>query len=108
MSHTFTVPDEQYIKLEGAARQQGTSAEELFRTWLTSVTGVSSNQVDDVRLRAVQAHWSEANPGVDPPTISELRDHPLLQAAGIFASASPGWGDRHDEIIAEEALSTIK
>jgi hypothetical protein len=104
MSHAFTVPDEQYGRLEEVARQQGTTAEELFRTWLTGVIAVPSNQADDLHLREVQARWRGANPGIDPPTISELRDHPLLQAAGIFASESPGWGDRHNDIIAEEAL----
>jgi hypothetical protein len=104
MSHTFIVPDEQYTRLEEVARQKGISAGELFRTWLTGLTGRASNLENDARLHEIQAHWSGANPGVDPPTISELRDHPLLQAAGIFASASPGWGDKHDDIIAEEAL----
>ncbi len=104
MSHVFTVPDEQYVRLEELARQRGTTVEDLFRAWLRTVIAKSDNQADDSSLLEAQARWIAANPGLTPPTISEIREHPLLQAAGIFASGAPGWAERHDEIIAEDAL----
>lgn len=106
MSHVFTVPDEEYVRLEERARQRGTTAEELFRSWLRSVTAELGNQVDDSQLLEAQAAWAAANPGLNPPSLDELRDHPLLRAAGILASRVPGWGNRHDEIVADEALDS--
>ena len=34
----------------------------------------------------------------------ELRNHPLLQIAGILDIGGPGWADRHDEYFAGEPL----
>lgn len=31
----------------------------------------------------------------------ELQNHPLLDAAGMFAVGEPGWADKHDEYLAE-------
>ena len=39
-----------------------------------------------------------------PPNEEEMRAHPLLRGAGVVRSGAPGWADRHDELIAEEAL----
>lgn len=104
MSHVFTVPDEDYARLEERARQRGATPEELFQGWLRSITAEPASNVDESQLLEAQARWIAANPGLTPPTIAELREHPLLRAAGIFASGAPGWGERHDAIIADEAL----
>jgi hypothetical protein len=31
----------------------------------------------------------------------ELQNHPLLEAAGMFAVGEPGWADKHDEYLAK-------
>lgn len=38
------------------------------------------------------------------PTIKELLNGPLFQAAGMFEINEPGWADKHDEYIAETYL----
>jgi hypothetical protein len=38
------------------------------------------------------------------PTIEELLNGPLFQAAGMFEINEPGWADKHDEYIAETYL----
>lgn len=107
MSHVFTVPDEEYTRLEEAARKQGVTVDELFQAWVGSVnTADESDAAEAQRICDVQRHWAAINPGAAPLTEEELRQHPLLQAMGTFASGAPGWADRHDELLAEAALDT--
>ena len=90
MSHVIELSDEQYAALETYAQRQGRSPDELIRAWVASL------------VEQPQADWADE----PPPTEEELREHPILGLAGIFAIGEPGWADRHDEIIAEEALNT--
>ena len=107
MSHVFTVPDEEYARLERAAEPRGVTVEQLFQAWVGSVTAADETETtDEHRIRAAQQHWAALNPGAAPLTVEELREHPLLQAMGACASGEPDWAERHDELLAEPALDT--
>jgi hypothetical protein len=64
----------------------------------------TENDHDEKDLLEAQARWIGVNHRITPPTLDELREHPLLRGVGIFASGAPGWAERHDDIIADEAL----
>jgi hypothetical protein len=59
-----------------------------------------------MRPRRVGRRWAVLGDAITQPTQAELRAHPLLRAAGILHSGTAGVADRHDKIIAEEALYT--
>jgi hypothetical protein len=102
MSRTLNLSDEEYAQLERAARQQGSTIAELVRAWIDSMSPAQADQ----GISDVQARWENLGEAVVAPTEEELRAHPLLRAAGIVHSGAPGWSDRHDELIAEEALDS--
>ena len=79
MSHTFTLTDEQYARLERTAHDQGHSAEELFQAWLNALV-LPANEPDIAEARA---RWAALNLQVQPPTDEELRAHPFLRVVGI-------------------------
>lgn len=102
MSRTLNLSDEEYAQLEQAAQKQGSTIAELVRAWIDSMSSDQANR----HIRDAQARWATMGASVVPPAEEELRAHPLLRAAGIVHSGAPGWADRHDELIAEEALDS--
>ena len=103
MSRVLELSDEEYTRLEQAARQRGSTIDELVRSWINGMSAFPS----DRKVREAQARWAALGESVAQPTLDELRAHPLLRVAGVFNSGSPGLADLHDEIIAEEALNLI-
>jgi hypothetical protein len=57
-------------------------------------------------LNELPSRWAELSESIVPPTMEELRAHPLLRAMGVFHSGVTGLAERHDEIIAEDALDS--
>ncbi len=102
MSRALELSDEEYARLEQAAQQQGSTITELVRAWIESMSVDSSEQ----SIQEALAHWATIGESTVRPTQDELRAHPLLRAVGIISSGAPGWADRHDDIIAEEALDS--
>jgi hypothetical protein len=102
MSQALNISDEEYTRLEQAAKQQGSSIADLVHTWIASI----NNPLSPDEVRAAQARWATLSARVTPPTEQELQAHPLLGAAGLIHSGVIGWADRHDEPLAEEALET--
>ena len=100
MSRALELSDEEYARLEQAARQQGSTIDELVRSWIDGMSAFPSDQ----KVREAQARWAALGESIVQPTPDELRTHPLLRVSGVFNSDSPGLADLHDEIIAEEAL----
>jgi hypothetical protein len=102
MSRALELSDEEYARLEQAAQQQGSTIAELVRAWIESMSIGSSEQ----DIQEALARWAALGESAVWPTQDELRAHPLLRAVGIISSGAPGWADRHDDIIAEEALDS--
>jgi hypothetical protein len=102
MSRALELSDEEYARLEQAAQQQGSTIADLVRAWIESMSIGSSEQ----DIQEALARWAALGESVVRPTQDELRAHPLLRAVGIISSGAPGWADRHDDIIAEEALDS--
>jgi len=94
MGHVFEVEDEEYTHLEQIARQQGSTAEALFRAWMRSVTHAGEQELDEARAR-----WAALALSEESPTDEDLRAHPLLRVVGIGAMHEPGWADRHDAVF---------
>ena len=102
MSRALELSDEEYVRLEQAAQQQGSTIADLVRAWIESMSIGSSEQ----DIQEALARWAALGESAVRPTQDELRAHPLLRAVGILSSGAPGWADRHDDIIAEEALDS--
>ncbi len=94
VGHIFEIDDDEYTQLEQVARQQGSTAETLFRAWMKSVTTTEAREV-----RSARARWAALSPSVELPTDEDLRTHPLLRVVGIGAMHEPGWADRHDAVF---------
>jgi len=102
MIRALELSDEEYARLEQAAQQQGSTIADLVRAWIESMSIGSSEQ----DIQEALARWAALGESAVRPTQDELRAHPLLRAVGILSSGAPGWADRHDDIIAEEALDS--
>jgi hypothetical protein len=101
MSRVLELSDDEYTRLEQAARQRGSTIDELVRSWIDGMSAFPSDQ----KIREAQARWAVWGESIVQPTPDELRAHPLLRVAGVFNSGSSALADLHDEIIAEEALN---
>jgi hypothetical protein len=81
MSHTVPISEELYEKIAAYAAERQQQVEALIELWLADAV-----------------HRATESPSTGPT--SPLND-PLFQVAGILASDDPGWGRRHDELLAE-------
>ncbi len=88
MSHSVPISDELYEKIAAYAAELRQQPGALIEAWLA-----------DAVLRT-----SESSAATQQPA-SALSD-PLFQVAGIFATGEPGWGRRHDELLAESYRDT--
>lgn len=86
MDHIFHLSDEQYDRLTAYAAQRKQTPEKLFQAWLREVTS-KTKEPAPLKRKGGRAE--------------ELQNHPLLEAAGMFAVGEPGWADKHDEYLAE-------
>jgi hypothetical protein len=102
MSQVLQLSDDEYARLEQAARERGSTVAELVHAWIDSMSATLS----ETSIREAQARWSTLGASVAQPTDDELRAHPLLRASGILQSGRPGEIANHDQIIAEEALDS--
>jgi hypothetical protein len=102
MSRVLELSDEEYARLEQAAREHGSTIAELVHRWISGMAAAPSEQ----SIVEAQKRWAMLNSFVAQPTQDELRAHPLLRASGIFQSSDPDLAARHDDIIAEEALDS--
>lgn len=102
MSRVLELSDEEYARLEQAAREHGSTIAELVHRWISSMAAAPSEQ----SIVEAQKRWAVLSASVEQPTQDELRAHPLLRASGIFQSGDPDLAARHDDIIAEEALDS--
>lgn len=87
MSHTIELPDELYAQLETLAHNKGQTPEQTAAQLLNAA-------VSDGK-----------NPSEQAATVP---NSPLFEIMGMFSTPigdiEPGWIERHDEMIAEEAL----
>ncbi len=88
MSHSVPIDDELYQKIEAYAAKHAQSADALIEAWLT----------DAVR------HVTELSE--DEKAAKAILEDPLFKVAGIFAGGEPGWGRRHDELLAQSIEDT--
>lgn len=89
MSHIFRLSDEQYNELAAYAALYKQTPEKLFQTWVRELTNKTK---ESLPLTGKEGYEEE------------LQNHPLLEAAGMFAIGEPGWADKHDEYLAETYL----
>lgn len=88
MAHVFELTDEQYARLEAAARERGETPKDLFQSWLDSIGAQPTRECG----------WGD----VTPPTEEEMNAHPLLRVAGMFTIGEPRWTEYHDEAFGGE------
>jgi len=87
MGQTLEISDEQYQLLQSLAREHGETLGEAIDRALHAVTSPDAPLAFTLEEEAT------------------LAQSPLFQIAGLFDEELPiGWADRHDEVIAEEAL----
>lgn len=86
MSHSLTLqlPPEVYAPLIAIAKDRDSTPEEVAATWLAHM---ASRQ----QLPLAETNRPENQRGADP----------LEKWIGVFSSNTPGWSDRHDELIGE-------
>jgi len=83
MSHSVPISDDLYEKIATYAVARGQQPDVLIEAWLADAV---------LRAAASSAHAQQLDGAVSDP---------LFQIAGILATGEPGWGRRHDELLAE-------
>lgn len=85
MSHTIELPEELYVRLEMLAQDKGQT-------------------VQDMATQVLQATLAQGNAtgSSDTPLATRLSFVGILGEPEI--APEPGWIERHDEIIADEAM----
>lgn len=92
MSHNFNISEEQYAQLAAYAEEYKQTPETLFQKWVSETI----HKVEALQQSRRKEQTSQEE--------EELRNHPLLQIAGILDIGGPGWADKHDEYFAETYL----
>ncbi len=64
MSRALELSDEEYTRLEQAARQRGSTIDELVRSWIDGMSAFPSDQ----KVREAQARWA----ALGDPSCSQL------------------------------------
>ena len=96
MSHAVYISEEHYAQLETLANMRGQTLEEALADLLHDIL---PNQHDS------NEQHDDSDDELPELSDEELENSPLFQVAGIYTGpVEPGWLDRHDEVIAEEAL----